>query len=410
MMGRRERDISATLERAASGPVEDPLTLPPGEQFLTRGVLLRNRRQIVTLAVILLVVASLLSYFVKPKAPTGELVSPAQELPGFSAQLPGDNSLAQRVMTSYSLAFVLFESPYTATNVRALENVRSWAQNRFQTAPDFLHPVSIKPEREPNDTMLGALGYNLFAGVRYGLQSAVSGFLSSRIADFHNDPAYKSFSESFFEIYGKDSESATLLAKYQSDKAKNAIDVFLWTILWGTCITGSLIYVGLSPRRQRYERIRHSLVMTWALVAIGYGSCAWMENSIPAFMSALVSAVVALYFLKPIILLTRQDSSLKVFFIRLNSRWLALSVWATYSLFAMAVLTWIRCSLPDSTDPVSMLLSGFSGNFLYDPEEGKRQVARIVGAIWVVVSIWSFMQKDKDASVMDELEAELRSL
>lgn len=408
-MGRSHRESASVIERGR-GPIEDPLTLPPGEQFLTKGFLLQHRRQLVASAVVLLVVASLLSYFIKPRAPMAELVNPEQELAGFAAQYPGDNSLAKRVTNSFSLAIVLIGSPYTATNVRALENVRSWAQDKFQSQPDFLHPVSIKQEQEPNDTIVGALGYNLFASIRYYLESAVGAFLRSRIADFHNDPAYQSFSNSYFEIYGKDAEAATLLAKFQSDRAKQSIDVILWTMAWTALSAFSLFSVAFSPRRQRFDRIRQSLVLTWLLIAVAYGGSAWMTNSIPSLVSALLSVACCGYFLKPFVLLTRTDASLKIVFIQLSSRWIAFSVWASYSMLAITVLTWIRCTLPASTDPVSLLLSGLNGNFLSDPEEGKRVIARVLGILWVAVSTWAFFQKDKDARISDELEAELASL
>lgn len=412
-MTRRRAEISSSieqLERFEPGPLEDPLTLPPGEQFITRGALLRNRKTLVWLSVIVLLTASLLSFFVKPKSHLTDLVTPDQEMPGFEARLPGDTGLSKRVLNSYNMALVLIGSPYTGKNVQALENVRSWAQANFQTAPDFLHPVSIKAEQEPNDTVIGAFGYNLFAGVRYSLESVVGSFLRGRIADFHDEPAYQSFSESYFETYGKDSEAATLLARYQSDKAKGAIDVILWTLAYSVSLVGALFYIAFSPRRQRFDRIRQSLVLTWALLAISYATNAWMVNSIPAFMSALLASFAAFYFLKPFILLTRQDSSLKVYFIQLNSRWIALSVWASYSLLAITVLTWIRCSTPEHADPISLLLSGLSGNFLSDPEDGKRLIARVIGFVWVAVSAWAFLQKDKDASVADQLDAELKSL
>lgn len=408
-MGRSQRELSSVIEKGG-GPLEDPLTLPAGEQFLTRGFLLKHRRQLVMSAVVLLVVASLLSYFIKPRAPVSELVLPQQELAGFAAQYPGDNSLAKRVTNSFSLAIVLIGSPYTATNVRALENVRSWAQEKFQTQPDFLHPVSIKQEQEPNDTIIGALGYNLFAPIRYNLENVVGEFLRARIADFHNAPAYKSFSESYFEIYGKDAEAATLLAKYQSNRAKESIDVILWTIAWASLSAFSLFFIATSPKRQRFERIRQSLVLTWLLIATSYSASAWMQNSIPSLVTALFSAACCAYFLKPFVLLTRPDASLKIVFIQLSSRWIAFSVWATYSMLAITVLTWIRCTFPASSDPVSLLLSGLNGNFLYDPEEGKRLIARILGIVWAVFSAWAFFQKDKDARISDELDAELASL
>lgn len=407
----RQSDLSMTRDsNLAQGPLEDPMTLPPGEQFLTKGFLLRHRRGLVGFAVLLLVTAALLSYFVKPHGHLSELVTPEQELPGFAAVYPGDDSLAKRVTNSYSIAFVLVETPYTAKNLAALENIRSWAQSRFESSPNFLHPVSIKGEPEPNDTVIGALGYNLFAHIKYFLESGVGSFLRSRIAEFHNDPAYESFANAYFEIYGKDAEAATLLARYQSDKAKGAIDVILWTLAWAASLLAAVFYVALSPRRRRFDRIRHSLIMIWVLAAVGYSCTAWMANSIPAFMSALFSGVTAFYLLKPFVLLIRQDSSLKVYFIHLSSRWIALSFWATYSLMAIAVLTWIRCSPAEGTDPVSSFLSGLSGNFLFDPDDGKGYLARSLGAIWLLVSLWAFLQKDKDASVSDELEAELKSL
>ncbi len=404
-----QKESASRIERYA-GPIEDPLTLSPGEQFITRGVLLRNRKNIVLAAIVALLLASVLSYFVKPRAPLTELVNPAQELPGFEAVFPGGNDLSKRVIDSFGLAIVLIGSPYTETNVRSLENVRSWAQSRFQAAPDFLHPVSIKPEIEPNDTIAGALCYNLFAGVRYSLETATGELLRGRIAEFHKKPAYKSFAASFFEIYGKDSEAATLLARYQSDKAKEAIDVILWTAAWLGSVACGAAYLLFSPRQQRFERIRHCLVYCWGLAALAYGSAAWMNNSIPSLVSALMATGLALYFLNPFLLLTRQDSSLKIYFIQLSSRWIAFSVWATFTLMAITVLTWIRAGVPDAADPVTLFLSGLSGNFLHDPVEGKRIVARLIAICWLTVSVWAFFQKDRDARVTDALEAELASL
>lgn len=404
------RDLTSTIESPRQGPIEDPLSLAPGETFITKGVLLRNRKKIVRAVVFLLLLSSLLSYFVKAKPPVGELVTPEQELPGIELTYTQGGDLAKRVSDSYSLAFVLFGSPYTATNVRALENLRSWAQEQYRQSADFLHPVRIKPEPEPNDTVFGALGYNLFAYVRYGLEGLTRDFLSMRIAEFHNDAAYDSFAESYFEIYGKDGEAATLLARYQSDKAKQAVPVLIWSLVWALSISASLLAVIFSRRKERFEKVRFALVFNWGLMAVSCGASAWMNNSIQALVSAIASAVIAVYFLKPFVLLTRQDSSLKVYFIKLSSRWLSLSVWASYSLFAITVLTWIRSTLPEHSDPMSLLLAGLSGNFLNDPEEGKRFVARALGVVWLAVSLWAFSQRNKDASIIDQLEDELASL
>lgn len=411
-MGSRQSELSMDENaRVVEEPQGEPFVLPPGEQFLTKGFLFRHRRAVVAFCVLILTAASLLSYFIKPHSHLGELVTPEQELPGFAAVYPGgDDGLAKRVTNSYSLAFVLIQSPYTSTNLRALENIRSWAQNRFEGSPNFLHPVSVKDEQEPNDTLIGALGYNLFANIKYYLESQVGSFLRTRIADYHNDPAYESFTDSYFEIYGRDAEAATLLARYQSDKAKGSISVVLWTITWAISLAFAILYVTFCSRKDRFERIRHTLILIWGLVAIGYCFTAWMTNSITALISAILAGCSTFYFFRPFVLLTRQDSSLKVYFIQLSSRWVALCVWATYSLLAIAVLTWIRSASAEGGDPVTLLLSALSGNFISDPEEGKHVIARIIGAIWALFSVWAFLQKDKDARISDELEDELKSL
>lgn len=371
-----------------------------------------NKRQVnfVRLLVGLLAACMILSYFVKPKAPMSDLVIPEQELPGFEARYPGDTGLSQRVMSSYGLAMVLFQTPYTDTNVSSLENLRSWAKERFQATPDFLHPVSVRPQNEPNDTVIGALGYNLFASIHYSLQGIVGEVLRARIADFHGTSAYRSFQLAFFDLFGKDTESATLLARYQSDQAKKAIDIIIWTLVWTAYALVSAIKIVCSPRRQRFEKIRYSLVGVWLLIGIAHASSAWMDNSIPSMITSLVSFTFAAYFFKPFVLRTRDDASLKVTFVQLNSKWIALSSWFSCSLVAITLLTWIRASLPDAPDPITLFFQGMSGNFLHDPGTGKGIVMRAVGLVWLAISLWAFSQRKSDAKAMDELDAELKSL
>lgn len=364
----------------------------------------------VRIAITLLIACTLLSYFVKPKAPIVELVSPEQELESFEAKYPGDTGLAHRVMSSYGLAMVLFQTPYTETNVGSLENLRSWAKEQFQAAPDFLHPVRVMPEKNPNDTVIGALGYNLFASIHYTAQYFVGEFLRGRIAAFHDTSAYQSFQSAYFDLFGKDAESATLLARYQSDKAKAAIEVVLWTATWFGYVGLSLFAIMLSARSRRFEHIRLALSGSWLLIGIAHAASAWMENSIPSAITSAFSYTAALYLFKPFVLRTRDDASLKVTFIRMSSRWIALSLWLTYSLIAITLLTWIRASLPESPDPITLLMQSLNGNFLHDPESGKGLAMRAIGITWLVVSLWAFMQRQKDSNIQDELDAELASL
>lgn len=363
------------------------------------------RRRVIAMLLAAVATASVLSFFVKPRAPMLEMVSPMQELPEFEARLPADRVLAERVMGSFGIAMVLVRNPYTEKNAAALENVRSWAKERFHDAPDFLHPVRVRPEHEPNDTILGALGYNLWAAAHYAMQGQVGSFISWRIARFHETDAYKSFQSAYFSLFGKDDESATLLARYQTDKAKSAIDVVIWTVCWGAYLCVAALVTMLSSRKLRFERLRLCCSAAWLLIGISNAAHAWMSNSIPSMLSGLLSFAAAVFLWRPFLLRTRQDdATLKVAFYEPGSGWISLSVWLTYSLLAMTVLTWIRGGVPEFPDPVTLLLSALNGNFVQDPEDGKRIIARVVGLVWIAVSVWALFQRDGDRRVEDELE------
>lgn len=363
------------------------------------------RSRIIACVLIAVATASVLSFFVKPRAPMLEMVTPIQELPDFEPRMPTDRALAERVTGSFGIAMVLVRNPYTEKNAAALENVRSWAKEHFSSAPDFLHPVRVRPEHEPNDTILGALGYNLWAGIHYAMQSQIGSFIGWRIASFHETDAYASFQNAYFSLFGKDDESATLLARYQSDKGKAAIDVVLWTVVWGAYVAAASVCTLLAPRKRRFEVLRLSCAAVWFLIGASNASHAWMENSIPSMLSGALSFTAAVFFWRPFLLRTRDaDATLKVAFYEPGSGWIALSVWLTFSLMAMTILTWIRAGVPEFPDPVTLLLSALNGNFVQDPEDGKRIISRVVGALWVAVSLWALVQRDGDSRVEDELE------
>src|SRR5262250_2873625 len=143
------------------------------------------------IAVIALVV--ILAYFGRPRPPLLEIVTPRQELPNFQEHYPGDSGLADRVAKSYGLALVLFQSPYTEKNLIALESLRSWARERFQKQPDFLHPFSLEPSDEPRETVVESFFYNLFASPLYWLEERVGDLLKVQVANFHQTRAYASF-------------------------------------------------------------------------------------------------------------------------------------------------------------------------------------------------------------------------
>ena len=100
----------------------------------------RNKECIYGLVAVILL-STLLSYFVHPHPPQIEIVSARQELPNFTERYPGDTSLADRVANSYGIAMVLMQTADMDKNVIALDALRSWAQNKFTKQPNFLHPV-----------------------------------------------------------------------------------------------------------------------------------------------------------------------------------------------------------------------------------------------------------------------------
>jgi hypothetical protein len=372
-----------------------------------------TKDKVIYFAAALLVVVCLLSYFVKPGSAIFTIVSPEQELHNYQARYPGDTSLADRVMKSYQLAFVLVQSPYLQKNIISLENVRSWARDRFQSRPDFLHPASLDVVPESYDTIFSAFGYNLFAGIKYWLEECIANLLSIRIAHFHNTSAYQTFNAAYFNVFGKDSEAATLLARYQSDRAMLAIDVVLSACFWLIVSVVGTVYLVQAlnySKLRRFYRMQKFLCITWLFAAISYVFVAFSNNNIATYFSAIMSAIVALFLYRPFKITWHENGKLEISTFQLSSRWVALIVWVSYSLLAVQILTWIRAGVPNNPDPITLLLSSLSGDFIHDPVSGKRFIARLLGIVWLVFSIWTIFQQRKDAKQQQEFDEKLKSL
>lgn len=368
----------------------------------------RSRKCMYVLVAVILA-SALLSYFVRPKAPVLEIVSPRQELPDFTERYPGDTTLAERVSKSYGIALVLMQSPYTERNVMALDALRSWAQENFRARPDFLHPVVLKVKGEPHHTVVDAVCFNLFAQLRYWAEELTGQFLSARISEFHDSTAYNSFRTAYFDLFGFDGDAATLLARYQSDRAKLAIPVILWTVLWTILIALGLIRLSLS--KSRYDTLQSLLSAFWLVMAGIYMFLAWNENQLPFLVTSLLSLAAGLFLKYPyVISLEPQSGLVQAKKLNIGSHWIALILWASFSLIAVQIFTWIRMGTPADPDPVTMLLSSLSGNFLYDPVTGKKNVLRIFGAIWIAAGLWTATQLKGDARAARRLEEELASL
>lgn len=349
------------------------------------------------------IVAALLAYFVKPQAPLTELVSPQQELPDYQMHLPGDTTLANRVTKSYGIALVLVSTPFTQKNVVALDSIRSWAREKFQTEPDFLHPVSLEPINERRHTFIEAFTYNLFTAPRYLLEDLAGQFLQGQIARFHATRAYASFRQSYFDLFGWDSDAAALLARYQSDKALLAEPVVLWASFWLAAFFAAAFYLFRAKRSQKFMRLETVLYSAWFLLAFSYIARAWIENRVSVLVSAVVCAAIALYLKYPFTVKVESTSgSVIIKMCLLDVNQIVLAAWLTYSMFAIQVFTWAKTGAMDDPDPLTLLICCVSGNFIHDPFMTKKIVARVVALLWLCVSIWAARQ----TLAQDQIEAE----
>lgn len=364
------------------------------------------RKNLVLLSIAAMLAVSLLTYFVKPKPTNLEFVQPAQELPNYKVQYPGDTKLSDRVLKSYDLAMILVQTPYIQKNYHALESIRRWAREHFSESPDFLHPTVLPTDRVNHDTVFGALGHNAFSLARDTARAVVARGVTARIQDFHGTYPYQTFRTAYFDLFGWDSESAVLLARYQNERAKVAVDVVLWAITWIIFAIGSVVYLWRNRRGGYFAALQRVLACTWALVALSYFIQTWATEQASSAISFLGTALMSAYCMWPMAVISHAEASPRLIRVHVAPRWIAFAAWLTITLLIIQVLTWIRHSMPGSDDPVTMIVAAVRGNFVHDSVHGKRTMCGILGLMWLTVSVWAFAQRNKthDADLNSERE------
>jgi len=369
------------------------------------------RRRLVTYGLIgLVVLAFLMAYFVRPKAPLMDFVSASQEI-GPGEHLPSDQGLAARVSKSYGLALVLVFSDYSRKNAVALESLRSWARENFQRDPGFLHPAMPESPAENHQSIMDALFFNLCAAPLYVVEGQTVQFLKGRIADFHSTRAYESFREDYYSAFGKDKESALLLARYQSDRAASAVNVLVSLIFWICVLVTGMFAFQVAPQGSRSTKSQRMLAHFWLALSLFYFVLAWVQNAVPVLVSALICGFVGFYLRRPITVKYGEDKGLSLTLVTLSNRAVAVSYWLTLSLVAIQVMTWIKTGSLNDPDPITLLLSSFSGNFLQDPINSKRNLSRVVGALWVLSGawvVWEFIIHEPNSKDVEEGLASLK--
>lgn len=359
--------------------------------------------------VVLISIAFALSYFSRPHEPKVEVVSALQELPDPSRNYPLDTGLAERISRSHGLALVLVISEYTQRNAFALDSLRAWARQNFQKDAGFLHNDIPEPVTK-HTTIVESLCYSLFASPSSALREAALNFVRDQVAEFHNTPAYEKFRNDYFDSFGLEMESALLLARYQSDKAKASVDVLLTTAFWIIVFVVGAVLALRSKPGIRTTRLQRILAYFYVIMAIYYLCSAWSQNQMVFLISAWILGWIGIYIRRPVSIEIGEDQKGLSFRVLTPSRSvIALAYWATFSLIAIQLLTWIKTGSLLNPDPISLLLSSFTGNFLYDPTSAKRTISQAIGIAWILVSLWVFREVTVGAPTA-EVEKELASL
>jgi hypothetical protein len=287
------------------------------------------------------------------------------------------------------LALVLVISEFSRRNAEALEALRSWAHENFQKDPAFLHSVGAQEVHREHSTVMDAFCSSLFDPPRYLLEEQTLVFLQHRIAAFHETKAYQIFRNDYFDSFGLDHESASLLAHYESERGHEAVDVLLsvlFILFAFTVGTISFFRYSVVVRSTRGQRM---LAFFWFSTAVFYIIEAWTQNDVSVLVSSMMCAFVGLYIRRPIAVSFGEDKGLSFRLLVPERRAMLLATWATVSFVAIQVFNWLHTGTISDPDPITLFISSLTGDFLHEPVNGKRYVLRITGAVWLLLGLWT---------------------
>jgi hypothetical protein len=335
-----------------------------------------------------------LAYFVKPKEAVMQIVSPAKMMPLQTISFPADASFAEQVMNSSSTAIVSHRNEYSNGNANSLEALRSWAAQEFHNDPRFLHPV-ILPKARSSSTFVNATAFSLLGWPYYAMSEAVTSALGERIENYCTSEAFNVFKADYIGVFGENGESATLLARYQADRARSAVNPVLALIYaLAIILLAPLAVRPLTTAAQGWrapfapeERAAASaaLFAYFALaVSFYYAMQAVLveSTSAPAIVAAIISGIAAAYVLFPLQVFVDSKEVL-VLRSTISRRAVYIFGWMLFSVLSIQMLTWIKQGVLTEPDPVSLLISSFTGDFIHDPLAAKRLVASAIALSWL---------------------------
>lgn len=368
-------------------------------------------RYISFILIALTVLSFVMAYFVKPHSFDTTIVAPDSSVA--RSLEASSHSLADRVAKSYTLAFVIVRSEFSDDNANALETLRNWASKSFQKDPNFLHPASLEQRGQTNQSIIDSFSYSILATSHHYLEQWVATFLKWRITAFHSKEPYESFRDDFYYVFGQDAETATLLARYQSHRAQQAIDPILGVVFWAILGCIGLIMFIRGKSDDHSGRGQRVLAFAWLALSIFYMVSAWIQNQVPILISAIVCGGIGLYLQKPVKLTYGANHGLNLEWIRLNKPTVNLLSWVTVSMVMIRIVSWIKTGSLLDPDPVTLVVCAFTGDFLHDPVEIKKNIDRLVGIIWTLYTVWTIFQlsegEEEDFDWEEDLSAIQRS-
>jgi hypothetical protein len=127
-------------------------------------------------------------------------------------------------------------------------------------------------------------------------------------------------------------------------------------------------------------------------------------------IAAIVCGAAALYVLFPIKVFVDND---EVLMLRstISVRSVLISAWLFLSVLSIQMLTWIKQGVLTEPDPISLLISAVTGDFIHDPLTAKRWISTAIALTWSVsfVFILKILSR-RDAESSREVTKKLAGL
>ncbi|MDZ4835244.1 MAG: hypothetical protein SGJ27_15820 [Candidatus Melainabacteria bacterium] len=365
-----------------------------------------SKRKLTVGALLIVLVAAFLSYFSKYVPDLTPTVDPRYETNAPELQTQPNPQFADKLIAS-NIAMVLIHSDFSDENAVALDSLRTWAKSRFSEDIKYLHPVSVQNDERQN-TVFSAFLVNLFGPERGLMERGIKHFLGWRIDEFHNTEAYESFRVDYYELFGVDPEAATLLTRYQEERAKLATETITGFLFVMLATVSCAVYFFTS--RQWISKARLTLSYAWFSGAALYLACGWYSNEVSFVVSAVVSALIGLYLRYPIRVSFDEAGYLDVRNIDLSTKLVAGLSWVSFTLVGIQMLTWVKTGSLINPDPITLLISSVTGNFLHEPTVIKRHILHAIGLAWLASTLSTMYVLKRGVAATPDLEAQLANL